>query len=264
MTPVPTTEKAGPRPVLRRGAARFALVAFAVLAAGTGPALAADALDEAQRSAVEALIERYIAENPEKIVESVRAHNRRVEAERRDAAAANLVAMRGELLDDPASPVAGNPDGDVTVVEFFDYRCGYCKRSLDVLMTVMEEDPNLRVVFKEFPILSPQSRRAALAALAAREQGGYLPFHVALMEARGSFEDEQIFEIAGEVGLDVARLAADMEAPAAAAQIDAVSALATALDISGTPAFVVGGELFRGAIDLDAMRRAIAAARAAG
>ena len=264
MTPGPTTDNTGPLSALRRGAARFALAAFATFAAGLGPALAEDALDEAQRSAVEALIERYIAENPEKIVDSVRAYNRRVEEARRDSASANLVALRDEILADPGSPVAGNPEGDVTIVEFFDYRCGYCKRSLDVLMTAMQEDSEVRVVFKEFPILSPQSRRAAQAALAAREQEGYLPFHVALMEARGAFEDEQIFEIAGEVGLDVERLAADMESAGVAEQIDAVSALADALDISGTPAFVVGGEVFRGAIDLEAMRSAIASARAAG
>lgn len=236
--------------------------ALAMLALAAGPAAAEDALSDAQRAAVEALIERYIAENPEKIVESVRAHNRRAEQAKRDEADANLVAMRGAIFDDPNSPVAGNPDGDVTVVEFFDYRCGYCKRSLDVLMTALDEDPNLRVVFKEFPILSPQSRRAAMAALAAARQGAYLALHTALMGARGTFDDDQIFDIAREVGLDAERLAADMEAPEIEARLEEVAALASALDIAGTPAFVIGGEVLRGAIDLETMRRAIAEQRA--
>lgn len=244
-----------------RPAARSAAVAvgcfLAAFAAG-----AAESLNDAQRQAVEALIERYIEENPDKIVESVRAWNRRQEEARRDEASANLVALRDEILADPASPVAGNPDGDVTIVEFFDYRCGYCKRSLDVLLQAAEEDSNVRLVFKEFPILSPQSTRAAQAALAARRQDAYLPFHVALMSARGAFEDEQIFDIAAESGLDVARLEKDMAAPEIAAQIAAVAALAQSLDIAGTPAFIVGGEIYRGAIDLDTLRGAIAAARA--
>lgn len=242
-----------------RAAALAALAAVLTLAA---PAMADDALSAGQRAAVEALIERYIAENPEKIIESVREHSRREEEARVAAAEGNLVALRDEILNDPASPVAGNPDGDVTVVEFFDYRCGYCKRSLDMVLAILEDDPGVRVVFKEFPILSPQSRQAAKAALAARAQGAYLPFHVALMGARGAFEDEQIFEIADEVGLDVARLAADMAAPEVEAQIDAVAALASALDINGTPTFVVGGEIIRGAVDIEAMRAAIAARRA--
>lgn len=246
-----------------RPAVRSAAVAvgcfLAAFAAGAG-----EPLSDAQRQAVEALIERYIEENPGKIVESVRAWNRRQEEARRDEASANLVALRDEILADPASPVAGNPDGDVTVVEFFDYRCGYCKRALDVLLQAAEEDSNVRLVFKEFPILSPQSTRAAQAALAASRQhpAAYLPFHVALMSARGAFEDEQIFDIAAENGLDVARLENDMDAPEIAAQIEAVAALAQSLDIAGTPAFIVGGEIYRGAIDLDTLRGAIAAARA--
>ncbi len=248
------------------GAATRSAVAALGLAMAVGlsavpGAAAEEGLTEAQRQAVEVLIERYIAENPEAIIDSVRAHNQRSEEARRSEAAANLVALRDEIANDPGSPVAGNPDGDVTVVEFFDYRCGYCKQSLDMVMAVLDEDPNLRVVFKEFPILSPQSRQAAKAALASRNQGGYLAFHVALMGARGSFDDAQIFDIAGEVGLDVDRLVADMEAPEIEGQLEAVDTLARALDIGGTPAFVVGSEILRGAIDIEAMRRAIAAAR---
>lgn len=249
-------------PALRRALSGLAAAAVAASLAAAPAAGADDALDDTQARAVEALIERYIAENPDKIIESVRAWNARQEEARRTEAETNLVTLRDEILNDPGSPVAGNPDGDVTIVEFFDYRCGYCKQSLDMVLAMMEEDPKVRVVFKEFPILSPQSRQAARAALAARRQGGYLSFHVALMGARGTFDDEQIFDIASEVGLDVARLAADMEAPEVAAQIDSVNELARALDIGGTPAFIVGGEIFHGAIDADAMRSAIAAHRA--
>ena len=234
------------------------VAAVAMSFAGPTPAVADDdGLTDAQKAAVQELIHQYIQEHPDEILDAVRAYTERQEIAAREAAEANLTELRERILFDPMAPVAGNPDGDITVVEFFDYRCGYCKRSLDMVMAMIDEDPNLRVVFKEFPILSPQSRRAAQAALAAQKQGKYLEFHYALMSSRGSFDDPQILDIAAEVGLDVGQLEKDMEAPEITAYLDTVQDLARALDIRGTPTFVVEDQIVRGAVDADTLRETI-------
>lgn len=239
-----------------------------VLAAGLlvltlGPRAGADEpLSEPERAAIEALIEQYILEHPELILESVRKFREREEARVTNQQQVNLTSLKQRIQHDPGDPVAGNPDGDVTVVEFFDYRCGYCKASLEMVMALIREDPNVRVVFKEFPILSPQSTRAAQAALAAERQGQYLELHYAMMSSRGEFDDQQIFDIAAEIGLDIDRLAADLELPEISAQLERNKALARSLGIEGTPTFIVDEQIFRGAIDADTLRAAVAEARA--
>jgi protein-disulfide isomerase len=236
--------------------------AIAALSLATPSTVTADEnLSAEQEAAVEQLIEKYIQEHPEVILEAVRAHSERQKAEAEAAAEANLTALREQIVNDPMAPVAGNPDGDVTMVEFFDYRCSYCKKSLDMVMTMINEDPNLRVVFKEFPILSPQSRRAAQAALAADKQGKYLDFHYAVMSARGSFDDAQLMDIAAEVGLDVDQLKTDMESPEIEAYLNQVQDLARSLDIRGTPTFIVENSIVRGAVDADTLRKTIAEKR---
>jgi protein-disulfide isomerase len=236
-------------------------VLAAVIMTTPTPVIAEEGLTEAQEAAVEGLIEQYIQEHPEVILDAVRAYNERQQAEAGARAEANLITLREQIFNDPRAPVAGNPDGDVTMVEFFDYRCSYCKKSLDMVMTMINEDPNLRVVFKEFPILSPQSRRASQAALAANEQGKYMDFHYALMSARGSYDDQQIMDIAAEVGLDVEKLQKDMEAPEITAYLDEVQDLARSLDIRGTPTFLVENQIVRGAVDPETLRKAIAEKR---
>ena len=252
-----------------KGAARRLAAVSAALALGWAAAIlvppaahAGEALSDAQKAEIEALIERYLAEHPEAILESVQTFREREEAQARERTQANLVALSDRIKFDPAAPVAGNPDGNVTVVEFFDYKCGYCKRSLEMVMALIRDDPDVRVVFREFPILTPESARAAKAALASVRQGKYLEFHYALMSSRGSLDDQQIMDIAAEVGLDVDQLARDMEAPEIAAHIDANHALGRELDISGTPTFIVEDQLFPGAIDAEVMRRAVAEQRA--
>lgn len=237
------------------------LAAWMVLVPGLS-ATAEEPLTDAQRAAVEALIEQYIQENPGRILESVRNYRDREEARIASEQQSNLNDLKREIQFDPASPVAGNPEGSVTVVEFFDYRCGYCKASLEMVMDLIREDPDIRVVFKELPILSPESARAAQAALAAQRQGRYVDLHYAMMSSRGQFDDQQILDIAAEVGLDVEQLAADMEAPEIKAFIQNNLSLAGSLGIDGTPTFIVDDQIFRGAIDADTMRRAIAEARA--
>jgi protein-disulfide isomerase len=165
------------------------------------------------------------------------------------------------IFNDAASPVAGNPKGDVTLVEFFDYNCPYCRKAAPIIEELARGDPNLRLVFKEFPILGPGSTFAARAALASQKQDKYLAFHNAMMAYPGSIRETSTLEVAANVGLDVARLREDMEDPAIKQSIDRNLALAEDLRITGTPSFVAGKEIARGLADLEAMKELIAKAR---
>ena len=208
------------------------------------------------------MIRDYLLQNPEVVEEAMGVlRAQRQEEERRRAAAAiaeNSEALRAH----PLSPVSGNAGGDVTVVEFFDYRCGYCKRALPALTALLAEDANVRVVWKEFPILGPVSDLAARAAMAADRQGKYYPLHRALMEER-ELTEQKVLEIAGRTGLDTARLQQDMGDPAIRSYLEETRALAQAIGITGTPAFVIGGRLVPGAVDAARMKELVAAARAA-
>ncbi len=168
------------------------------------------------------------------------------------------------LFDDPGSPVAGNPNGGVTLIEFFDYHCAVCKSALRVVMTVIEEEPDVRLVFKEFPILGRESVVAARAALAANAQdpGKYVPFHIALMSSRGLLTEPRILRLARGVGLDPERLKTAMSKPEILQAIKRNWALADALRIRGTPAFVIGDKVIPGAVSLKTLKRYIARARA--
>ncbi len=237
-------------------------VAFFILAAL--PALAAeDALSPRQKQAVEEVVRDYLLRNPEVLVEAIRALRTRQEAEDRNKVQKNLASLRGELENDPTSPVVGNPRGDVTIVEFFDYRCGFCKRVFPSLMTLMNSDGNIRYAFKEFPILGPDSVVAARAALAVwkLDKTKYQAFHAALMESRGELPERKVMKIAAKKGLDVGKLRKIMADPGIERVIQRNYQLAKALAITGTPAFVIGKRLVRGAIDLETMEQLVAEAR---
>ena len=209
---------------------------------------------------VEAIVRDYLMREPEIIYEALQELQRReaaAEAERRKAA---LAARKDDLFHSTASPVGGNPEGDVTVVEFFDYRCGYCRRVVGSLRALVDQDEDLRVVFKEFPILGEDSVRASRAALAAKRQGLYMPLHFALMAA-DDLSMDGIMQAAAGVGLDTEQLAADMEAPEIQAEIAATYALARDLGIEGTPAFVIDDELIPGAVSQDRLAALIDEAR---
>jgi protein-disulfide isomerase len=183
----------------------------------------------------------------------------------RAAEAENLkrtIAERGEeILNDPAAPVGGNPAGDVTLVEFFDYNCPYCRRVAPTVAELEETDSALRVVYKEFPILGPGSQFAARAALAARRQGKYVPFHNTLMQATEQVTEETVMAIARDVGLDTEQLTADMRDPAIQDAIGRNLQLANALGITGTPSFIIGEEVVPGAVDLRTLQSLITRAR---
>ena len=168
---------------------------------------------------------------------------------------------QNDLLNDPSSPVSGNPKGDVTLVEFFDYRCGFCKRAADAVTQLQKDDPRVRVVYKDFPILGEGSELAAKAALASRVQGKHQAVHEALVASKREITKDGILTLAGEVGLDAKRLEADMANSEWQTVIDRNHALAKELGITGTPGFIVGTELAPGALDLKALKELIARAQ---
>ena len=215
----------------------------ASLQAGENPVF-----DARERAAIRALVEEVLREKPEILLEAVRALRERQQRAEADVRRQVILDHRAQLERDPNSPVGGNPDGDVTIVEFFDYRCPYCKAVAETVKRLLEEDGNIRLVYKEWPILGEVSRIAARAALAARAQGRYLEYHDRLMAER-KLTGERVFAIAEEIGLDVERLRADMEAPEVERHLRETAELADALGISGTPAFVIGDHLLPGLAD---------------
>ena len=215
------------------------------------------------KSAIEGIVRDYLLSNPEVIEEAIGVLRAKRQEEERKRAEAAIAENSEALHAHPMSPVSGNRKGDVTVVEFFDYRCGFCKRALPAMEALLAEDANVRVVWKEFPILGPVSDFAARAAMAADRQGRYYPFHLALMKEPELTEDK-VVEIAVGAGLDIERLRRDMEDPAIRAYLDETRALAQQVGINGTPAFVIGGTLIGGAVNAARMKELVAAARAGG
>jgi len=206
-------------------------------------------------------LRQALRENPEIVLEALQILRDRQQRSSLEQASQAVRAHAPEIFRNPDSPVGGNPNGDVTIVEFFDYRCQYCKRSHRVLADLVAEDGRIRFVYKEFPILGPESVEAARAALAARRQGKYLPFHDALMRARGALHGDRLFRIAESTGLDVDRLRADMAAPDIDRAIRENLRLARSLNIRGTPAFVIGERIVPGAIDRPAIDQLVRLAR---
>ena len=255
--------KGGRFPMLNR--IRFQAIWLALAVAPAAMAAEPPLTDE-QKIAVEQLIHDYYIDHPEALVEAVQRAQSAMRA-RAQAEARRAVAERhGELVSDPQAPVAGNPRGDVTLVEFFDYRCAYCKKSQPALAALRGEDAGLRIVHKQLPVLGPNSVFAARAALAAagQGQGRYEAFHEALMAATGPLDRGVVLGIAGSVGLDRERLARDMAAPEVDAALAKNAALAKALGVNGTPAFVVGETLVPGAAEPAALRHLVAAQRQQG
>ena len=232
------------------------------------PALAAeDLFNAAQKNELHNIIREYLLENPQLLNEMIAklqaAEQAKQEEQSREAISSNADA----IFRSPHDVVVGNPDGNVTMVEFFDYNCGYCKRSVAEVLRLTEEDKNLRVVMKEFPILSEGSVVAARAAIASKKQNKYWDFHLALMGANGSVDGmEKVMEIAREAGLDVDKLKADMEADKAEHDkiLGETQQLARTLGINGTPAFIIDGTLVPGAAPYEQLADSVKGVRDAG
>jgi len=202
------------------------------------------------RADMEKIVREYILQHPEVLMESVRAYEERdrLEAQRRSNAA--ITANRRELFDDPTSPVIGDANAEIAVVQFFDYKCGYCRRVSPTLSKLLEEHKNVRVIFKELPILGAESHMASRAALAAAKQGAYAAFRQKLLSLTGPITPAIIEETAGELGLDLEKFRTDMKSPQVAAILVENQRLADAIGVQSTPSFVIGNELISGAIDL--------------
>ncbi len=236
-----------------------AAIAIAALAFALSPNTAA----QHERAAIEEIVRNYLMENPEILVEMSNALDVRQSAVEEAARNEALAELGLDALVDPqVAYVSGPEDAPVTVVEFFDYRCGFCKASLPATRAAMENNENVRFAFIEYPILSPESIIAAHAAVAARRQPGkYVPFHIALMEATGNLPRERILSIAQSVGLDVAQLEIDMEDPAVADSIEASRQLADRLLIGGTPTFIIGQEFVIGEMSQEELQHKISEAQ---
>lgn len=228
-----------------------------------GLAAAQAQADDMTDARVKELIIETLRENPELVLEALRMLDQR-QAEADAAKAADVLkSERVNLETDPNAPVMGNPAGDVTIVEFFDYNCPYCRKAMPELTALLEADKNIRLVLREWPILSEGSDFAARAALAARNQGKYAEMHDALFAMRGKVDSESVLRTARELGLDIDRLEADMKAPEVEEHIATSKRLTAALGFNGTPSFVVGDALIPGFVDQGTLADAVSAARAA-
>jgi protein-disulfide isomerase len=230
----------------------------------------APAVQSAEQSAVAGLdkaaldraIRDYILGHPEIIGEALEKlrENQRLaaEAEARKA----LAGLRATVFQDASSPIGGNPQGDVVLVEFFDYRCGVCKTVFPFVEDLLREDGQIKFVYKEWPILGPASVYASRAALASHFQGKYQVFHDALMQAKGDLTQARVVQIAGQVGVDVERLVGDMNKPEIDKIIRRNYQLAQDLRIDGTPTFILGDKIVKGGRSLEDMKSLVAEARA--
>ncbi|MBN8912403.1 MAG: DsbA family protein [Rhizobiales bacterium] len=200
-----------------------------------------------QRRAIEGIVKDYLVQNPEIFLEVQSALETKMAKDEAERTKKMVAEHAKEIYRAPNAPVAGNPDGDITVVEFFDYNCGYCKRGFGEVAKLIEQDKNVRVVFKEFPILRDESEQAARVALAARMQGKYWEVHRDLIQTKGLVNEALALKVAEAHGLDMAKLKADMAGPEVKAEIDRVKDLANKLGINGTPHFLVGNLAIGGA-----------------
>lgn len=250
----------------RRTLSAYALLAGMLVGStmiGSRPAAAAGELSEAQKKQVEDMIENYILDHPEVLIDSLQKYDQLQRQNAEKDAQQAITANRDQLERDPASPVAGNPKGDVTIVEFFDYRCGYCKRVLPAIQELLKTDTKVRYVFKDFPILGPESVTAAEIAVAVWKVAPdkYFAVHTALMEARGDLSEARILDIVKKAGVDPEAVKAVRQSPMVKEQLARNMELAKQLQISGTPAFIIGGHLVPGAVDLDALRQLVSKVR---
>lgn len=254
-------------------ASRFALfrgihaaVAGAALlcALPAAPVSAQEVFSAEESEAIGAEVRRYILDHPEVIIEAMRILEERRRLADEDRRKQVMERLGDEIRDDGYSFVGGNPEGDITLVEFSDYRCGYCKRAHPHVRALLKEDPNIRYVVKEFPILGPDSVVAAKAAMAALELDDgehYFAFNDALMTQGGALNRAAILRVAERVGLDADDLEEAMDAPEIQERIDRTYALAEQLGISGTPSFVVGQRIIPGYVEKETMAQIVAEQR---
>ncbi len=224
----------------------------------------AGAFSADQKTEMEKIVHDYLMEHPEILRDMANKLDLDDKKRETDSRISTLKNKSGEIFHDAADAVVGNPKGDVTIVEFFDYNCAWCKKSIVELKALVEKDKNVRIVMKEFPIFGEGSEYAARAALASVKQGKYWKFHQALFASESKVTIEVTDQIAAEVGLDVAKMKKDMEDPAIAAHIQKTQLLAQTMLITGTPGFIIDDQVIPGYTPLDGLVASLATVRAAG
>ncbi len=231
------------------------------------PAAAQQGFSADQKSAIEAIIKDVLLKNPEIIQEALVELERRQQQAQVDSQKQVLVSERAAIFESPKSAVAGNPQGDVVLVEFFDYNCGFCKRSLLDIQELIKQDAKLKVVLKDFPVLGADSVEASRVAIAVKNQlkgEKYWAFHVALMSTRGRINGAKALEVAKEHGVNIDQARREMESAEVRSVIEETVVLGDRLGLTGTPAFVLADEIVFGAVGVDEIKNRITAVRKCG
>ncbi|HEY0032191.1 MAG TPA: DsbA family protein [Devosia sp.] len=228
-------------------------------------ALPSPAVAELDADKLNPMIESYLMSDPKILQRMSVALDTTLQAEERSASTTAIAAMRDQIFNDPKQAVLGNPEGDVTLVEFFDYNCGYCRAAMPDMAQLLAEDPKLRVVLKEFPILSNESIDAArVSALVNDADVDYWAFHEALFTSRGQVDKKVALDAAAALGLSPVALELDMGTETVSQLIQTSYEIAKELNITGTPTYIIGNEIIPGAIGIDDLRDRIANMRACG
>jgi protein-disulfide isomerase len=242
------------------GAAVGALLLLAPMAPAS-----ADEFSAPQKTEIEHIVREYLIAHPEVLQEAIAELDKRQAAAEVAKSKAAVSSNAETIFNSNRQVVLGNTKGDVTLVEFFDYNCGFCKRAMADMLELLKDDPKLRVVLKEFPVLGPGSVEAAKVAVAVRMQDKtgkkYLDFHQKLLGGRGQADKARALAVAKEVGIDMARLDKDMASDEAKMSIEESLKLAETLGLNGTPSYIVGSDVVVGAVGLDALRTKVAMAR---
>ena len=245
---------------------RLLALASAVLLMAAAPFVARAAeFSATQRSEIGTIVHDYLMAHPEVLQEAMAELEKRQNEAQAEKGKAAVKQYSQALFMSPRQVTLGNHDGDVTFVEFFDYNCTYCKHAMNDMLTLLKDDPKLKVVLKEFPVLGPGSVEAAQVAVAVRMQDKtgkkYLEFHQKLLGGRGQADRAHALAVAKEIGLDMTQLQKDMQSPEVQATLDENFKLADALGLNGTPSYVIGGQVVVGAVGLPTLKQDINAAR---
>jgi len=226
------------------------------------PAVApAQSFSPDQKHEIESIVKDYLVAHPEVLQEVMAALDKKTQEADAAKARTTILSNKATLFDSPHQVVLGNPNGNITLVEFFDYNCAYCKRALPDMMKLIQTDPNIKFVLKEFPVLGDHSVEAAHVAVAVRMQdptgAKYIEFHQKLLGGRGAADGARALAVAKELGFDMERLQKDMNSPEVTTTINEDIKLADSLGINGTPSYIVGGELVVGAVGYDELKQKI-------
>jgi protein-disulfide isomerase len=245
---------------------RFALPLAAAIALAGVMSASAQTFSEPQRGEIEKIIKNYLLKHPEVLQEAMAELEKKQAVAESEKARSAIKNHSEALFNSPRQVTLGNPQGDVTFVEFFDYNCGYCKRALVDMMELMSKDSKLKVVLKEFPVLGPASTEVAQVGVAVRMQDKtgkkYLEFHQKLLTGRGQVDKAKALAAAKEIGLDMARLEKDLKSDEIGKTLEESMKLAEALGLNGTPSYVIGNDVVIGAVGLATLSQKIQAARA--